>query len=335
MLLVYLLLLSSSKTLARGQSFCSNANIMCMPSRTYMSSIISLADLLISKVRDSNLHSAIGTAGTGPNKVYGGVLCRGDTTPGNDCASRLSEVLEAAINNSARSSCSSQNNVILFQDGYQAQLIFSDQDFTSNAPDCIVRANLNPPPVGDANCEQFDNLVSKMMHKFTDVAASKTERYVTGQGWLTETRKTVYGLVQCTEDMSEEHCQDCLNGIITNRTKMVGHGQLGGAILGLRCSLWYQTDVQFFTGEPMLSVNMPTSIVILYIQITILLHPLSGYISPEYAFDGVCSVKSDVFSFGVLVLEIISGKRTAGFYPYDGKLYNLISYVSRSNSQIA
>jgi len=31
-------------------------------------------------------------------------------------------------------------------------------------------------------------------------------------------------------------------------------------------------------------------------------------------------------------LEIISGKRTTGFYPYDGKLYNLISYVSRSYS---
>ena len=29
-------------------------------------------------------------------------------------------------------------------------------------------------------------------------------------------------------------------------------------------------------------------------------------------------------------MEIISGKRTTGFYPYDGKLYNLISYVSRS-----
>lgn len=65
---------------------------------------------------------------------------------------------------------------------------------------------------------------------------------------------------------------------------------------------------------------------------TISLLPLSGYISPEYAFDGVCSTKSDVFSFGVLVLEIISGKRTTGFYPYGGKLYNLISYVSRSYS---
>ena len=31
--------------------------------------------------------------------------------------------------------------------------------------------------------------------------------------------------------------------------------------------------------------------------------------SPEYAMDGIFSVKSDVFSFGVLVLEIISGKK--------------------------
>ncbi|KAJ0983517.1 hypothetical protein J5N97_011772 [Dioscorea zingiberensis] len=35
-----------------------------------------------------------------------------------------------------------------------------------------------------------------------------------------------------------------------------------------------------------------------------------GYMAPEYALDGIFSVKSDVFSFGVLVLEIISGQRS-------------------------
>ncbi|KAL2324337.1 hypothetical protein Fmac_023395 [Flemingia macrophylla] len=34
-----------------------------------------------------------------------------------------------------------------------------------------------------------------------------------------------------------------------------------------------------------------------------------GYMSPEYAMHGKFSVKSDVFSFGVLVLEILSGKK--------------------------
>ncbi|XP_024929205.3 cysteine-rich receptor-like protein kinase 25 [Ziziphus jujuba] len=43
-----------------------------------------------------------------------------------------------------------------------------------------------------------------------------------------------------------------------------------------------------------------------------------GYMSPEYAMHGHFSVKSDVFSFGVLVLEIISGKKNNSFYQSHG-----------------
>jgi serine/threonine protein kinase len=35
--------------------------------------------------------------------------------------------------------------------------------------------------------------------------------------------------------------------------------------------------------------------------------------APEYAMRGHFSVKSDVFSFGVLVLEIISGQKLSSF----------------------
>ncbi|KAK9057008.1 hypothetical protein SSX86_024374 [Deinandra increscens subsp. villosa] len=38
-----------------------------------------------------------------------------------------------------------------------------------------------------------------------------------------------------------------------------------------------------------------------------------GYMAPEYALDGIFSTKSDVFSFGVLVLEIVSGMKNRGF----------------------
>ncbi|KAI3731009.1 hypothetical protein L1987_62192 [Smallanthus sonchifolius] len=38
-----------------------------------------------------------------------------------------------------------------------------------------------------------------------------------------------------------------------------------------------------------------------------------GYIAPEYAVHGRFSIKSDVFSFGVLVLEIVSGKKNREF----------------------
>ncbi|KAF8409440.1 hypothetical protein HHK36_005516 [Tetracentron sinense] len=55
---------------------------------------------------------------------------------------------------------------------------------------------------------------------------------------------------------------------------------------------------------------------------------LDGYMSPEYAMDGLFSVKSDIFSFGVLVLEIISGKKNKGFYSSD-KVLNLLGHVWR------
>lgn len=53
----------------------------------------------------------------------------------------------------------------------------------------------------------------------------------------------------------------------------------------------------------------------------------SGYMPPEYAIDGHFSVKSDVFSFGVLVLEIITGKTNRGFRHADHDL-NLLGHVS-------
>nr|XP_043608851.1 receptor-like serine/threonine-protein kinase SD1-8 [Erigeron canadensis] len=51
-----------------------------------------------------------------------------------------------------------------------------------------------------------------------------------------------------------------------------------------------------------------------------------GYMAPEYALDGLFSVKSDVFSFGVVVLEIISGKRNTGYYN-NQQSFSLISYA--------
>ncbi|KAJ0983485.1 hypothetical protein J5N97_011740 [Dioscorea zingiberensis] len=51
-----------------------------------------------------------------------------------------------------------------------------------------------------------------------------------------------------------------------------------------------------------------------------------GYMSPEYAMQGIFSQKSDVFSFGVIVLEIITGKKNRGVYLADTHT-NLLDHV--------
>ena len=50
--------------------------------------------------------------------------------------------------------------------------------------------------------------------------------------------------------------------------------------------------------------------------------------SPEYAMHGVFSKKSNVFSFGVLLLEIVSGRRSS--FDDDEQHMSLVGFVSPS-----
>ncbi|XP_075652377.1 G-type lectin S-receptor-like serine/threonine-protein kinase At4g27290 [Castanea sativa] len=54
-----------------------------------------------------------------------------------------------------------------------------------------------------------------------------------------------------------------------------------------------------------------------------------GYMPPEYAGYGHFSVKTDVFSFGVLVLEIVSGKKNNKRFCNSGQFLNLLGHAWR------
>ncbi|KAL2542512.1 Protein kinase superfamily protein [Abeliophyllum distichum] len=58
----------------------------------------------------------------------------------------------------------------------------------------------------------------------------------------------------------------------------------------------------------------------------------NGYIAPEYLMYGVLSVKADVFSFGVVVLELISGQKNLTSN-HDPNSRNLLEWAYRLYKQ--
>ncbi|KAL8510390.1 hypothetical protein ACS0TY_017272 [Phlomoides rotata] len=52
-----------------------------------------------------------------------------------------------------------------------------------------------------------------------------------------------------------------------------------------------------------------------------------GYMAPEYAIAGKFSVKSDIFSMGVVLLEIVSGKKNRGFERSDDHFHSLLGHA--------
>ncbi|ONM57981.1 hypothetical protein ZEAMMB73_Zm00001d021679 [Zea mays] len=90
-----------------------------------MSSLRSLASALIGDA--ARLHSATGSAGEEPDRVYGAVLCRADSAGANY---RRRRGALGAIDGDGHSPCALHSDVTVYSELYH--LRFSDRNFLAN-----------------------------------------------------------------------------------------------------------------------------------------------------------------------------------------------------------
>ncbi|XP_017700155.2 cysteine-rich repeat secretory protein 38-like [Phoenix dactylifera] len=214
---------------------------------TYASNLNLLLTSLDSKTSLSGGFSKA-TVGQIPNRIYGLALCRGDTDA-SVCRSCLDTAIEDAPN-----LCPYSRGAIIWYDN--CLLHYSNQRFLSTIDTSNEILMYNTQNITDPI--RFDKLVNVLMGRIADWAAyNSTEMFATGEmmNSTNPTSPTIYGLAQCTRDLSRSQCRRCLSSML-NPINPLFKGRQGARVLGGSCNYRYEI-YSFYEGKPTLRLQSP------------------------------------------------------------------------------
>ncbi|KAJ9566206.1 hypothetical protein OSB04_002172 [Centaurea solstitialis] len=177
------------------------------------------------------------SVGESPDKANVIALCRGDVEP-DDCRRCIN-----ASSKRLRENCPNQKAAIeLWSDNcmvrYSNKTILGNPDYGGG----FYMWNLN----NASDVDRFNQALSQLLNQLrTDASSGGSDRkYASGNNtngpWLT----TIYGLMQCTPDLSEDQCYDCLNWAMQQIPNCCDNKR-GGRVVYPSCYLRYE-DYRFF-----------------------------------------------------------------------------------------
>ncbi|KAK1304020.1 Cysteine-rich repeat secretory protein 38 [Acorus calamus] len=274
---------------------------------TYQSNLNTLLRSLSSNGPITGFFTA--TQGSPPDQVDGLVLCRGDTNE-TTCAACLDNAVPDITQ-----LCPYQKSAIIWYDDcllrYSNLRFFNSSDESHDFYMWNVKNVSDPTPFFKMLNGLMDSLVNQAVNDTSSEMFATRDVKVNGA-------QRLYGLVQCTRDLSGDSCANCLRDAIGEIPTCCA-GKIGGRVIGASCNIREEKEEQAknsssdhhpcvpFSSNCLRSFRLPAKKDDYYEECT------NGYMAPEYAMRGHFSIKSDVFSFGVLVLEIMTGWRSNQF----------------------
>lgn len=181
------------------------------------------------------------STGQNSDRVYGLFLCRGDTSPAL-CQSCIKTTSEEIVKR-----CPNRKEAIIWYD--RCMLRYSNRSILSVAEEAPKVFLVNEMDVGNImNISQFSASLGDLMNQLVTSAVSSNNLYATGDTTIRTTSHRLYGLVQCTPDISPSQCNICLSGSVSD-IPMCCTGKQGGNVLKPSCSVRYEI-YPFYTSPP-------------------------------------------------------------------------------------
>ncbi|XP_023909475.2 cysteine-rich receptor-like protein kinase 26 [Quercus suber] len=144
------------------------------------------------------------SAGQDPNKVYALALCRGDLDTGKCYTCTNTSSLEIT------KQCPDQNEAIRW--GAECILRYSNRNIFGTMEVSPFQCVPNPNNISSTDLDQFNQTLNNLMGSLVNQASlgsSSIKYFAVGDKSFSSSRN-VYGLVQCTPDISQMDCNSCL-----------------------------------------------------------------------------------------------------------------------------
>ncbi|KAM4110613.1 hypothetical protein ACJW30_05G005000 [Castanea mollissima] len=248
---------------------CSNGLGNYTTNSTYAANLYHVFSSFSNTAIDNGFYSA--SYGQDPDKVYAIGLCRGDLNQ-DVCRSCLNDATLAL-----KQRCPNQKEAIGWYDNctlrFSNHSIFGSED---ENPSCFSNQN------NVSDVDGFGKAVKSLLDSMISGAASSNRKFATKTSVAPDLSK-LYGFVQCTPDLSEQQCKNCLK-MTSSQLRLFTIGMGGGRFYTPSCNFRFDTDLFF---QPQADASLPPS-------------PIFPSPMPIKAMDEITSVESLQFEFSTI-----------------------------------
>ncbi|CAB4314113.1 unnamed protein product [Prunus armeniaca] len=231
------LFLISTQSLAQPPDFrgiwCFNDKGNYTTNSTYQTNLNTLLSSLSSPSNNGNGYGFYNSSyGEHADEVYAIALCRGDVT-GDTCRGCLSNSTKKLTQ-----LCPNQKEAFGFYD--ECMLRYANRSIYRAMEAAPAFWLWNSQNVSSSDVDGFFQELRRLLEDLSGQAAANSSLRKFAVGTATAPNfQTIYGLAQCTPDLAEQACSDCLVGALEDIPKCC-EGKQGGRVVKPSCNVRYE-----------------------------------------------------------------------------------------------